>query len=91
MSQESWKQVRFDVLTGRRRKKSRHKLPTISRLCSCMAGQADDFPESSRPYERKCPVRRELGVIGAERERGWGGWIGVGGRGAGRVGGFRDP
>ena len=84
MSQESWKQVRFDVLTGRRRKKSRHKLPTISRLCSCMAGQADDFPESSRPYERKCPVRRELGLIGAEWERGWGGWIGVGGRGARR-------
>ncbi|KAK7507691.1 hypothetical protein BaRGS_00001626 [Batillaria attramentaria] len=53
MSQESWKQVRFDVMTGKRRKKSRHKMSTISKLCSCMAGQTDDFPESSRPFERK--------------------------------------
>lgn len=52
MSQESWKQVRMDIMTGKRRKKSRHKL-SMAKICSCMAAQTDDFPEDSRPYEKK--------------------------------------
>ncbi|KAL8612449.1 hypothetical protein ACOMHN_058577 [Nucella lapillus] len=58
---ESWKQVGYDVLAaGRRphaRKKSRHKLPALAKLCSCMGAQAEtEYPDSARPYQRKSLV-----------------------------------
>lgn len=56
MSQESWKQVRPGVLSGIRRKKSRHKL-SLSKLCSCMTAQSDDSLDNARPYEKKESVR----------------------------------
>ncbi|KAL8603870.1 hypothetical protein ACOMHN_049688 [Nucella lapillus] len=63
VSQESWKQVHFDVMTGRRRRpKSRSrglKMPTISMLCSCVHGQHDDFPDrAARPFARHHPAAR---------------------------------
>ncbi|XP_012941791.1 ATPase family AAA domain-containing protein 2 [Aplysia californica] len=60
VSQESWKHVQqsLDIMQaagGRPRRKKRHKL-SIAKLCSCVVAEpAEDFPESSRPFEKKSP------------------------------------